>query len=90
VTFLPFSAAQPAAPVSLMLRNMVVAPGFTQAIQDVPPAASAATAAAIMGAYYPLAGVCPLATLASQGAAACLPAAPQAAVRGVRAAGTGG
>ena len=90
VTFLPFSAAQPAAPVSLMLRNMVVAPGFTQAIQDVPPAASAATAAAIMGAYYPLAGVCPLATLARQGAAACLPAAPQAAVRGVRAAGTGG
>jgi hypothetical protein len=76
VTFLPFSAAQPAAPVSLMLRNMVVAPGFTQAIQDVPPAASAATAAAVMGAYYPLAGVCPLATLASQGAQACLPATP--------------
>jgi hypothetical protein len=76
VTFLPFSAAQPAAPVSLMLRNMVVAPGFTQAIQDVPPAASAATAAAVMGAYYPLAGTCPLATLARQGAAACLPAIP--------------
>jgi hypothetical protein len=90
VTFLPFSAAQPAAPVSLMLRNMVVAPGFTQAVQDVPPAASAATAAAIMGAYYPLAGVCPLATLASRGAAACLPAAPQAAARGARAPGTGG
>jgi hypothetical protein len=76
VTFLPFSAAQPAAPVSLMLRNMVVAPGFTQAIQDVPPAASAATAAAVMGPYYPLAGTCPLATLARHGAEACLPAAP--------------
>lgn len=76
VTFLPFSAAQPAAPVSLMLRNMVVAPGFTQAIQDVPPAASAATAAAVMGAYYPLAGVCPLTALVSQGAEACLPATP--------------
>lgn len=73
VTFLPFSAAQPTAPVSLMLRNMVVAPGFTHAIQDVPPDASAATAAAVMGAYYPLAGVCPLATLASQGPEACLP-----------------
>jgi hypothetical protein len=59
-----------------MLRNMVVAPGFTQAVQDVPPGADAATAAAVMGPYYPLAGVCPLATLARQGAAACLPATP--------------
>jgi hypothetical protein len=71
VTFLPFSVAQPTAPVSLMLRNMVVAPGFTQAIQDVPPATPPA---AVMGAYYPLAGVCPLTTLVRWGAEACLPA----------------
>ncbi len=76
VTFLPFSAAQPAAPESLMLRNMVVAPGFAQAIQDVPPGASPATTAAIMGPYYPRAGICALATLASQGPEACLPGTP--------------
>ena len=76
VTFLPFSAAQPAAPESLMLRDMVVAPAFTQAIQDVPGDASPATAAAVMGPYYPQAGLCPVATLASQGPDACLPGTP--------------
>jgi hypothetical protein len=76
VTFLPFSASQPAAPESLMLRTMVVAPGFTQAIQDVPGDASPAAAAAVMGPYYPRAGLCPVATLTSQGPDACLPGTP--------------
>jgi hypothetical protein len=76
VTFLPFSAAQPAAPESLMLRNMLAVPGFAQAIQNVPPTASAATTAAIMGPYYPLAGSCALTTITSQGPEACLPGTP--------------
>jgi hypothetical protein len=59
-----------------MLRNMLVGPGFTRAIQDVPDKASPATTAAVMGAYYPRGGTCPLATLARRGAGACLAMAP--------------
>jgi hypothetical protein len=72
VTFLPFSTAQPTAKHVLLLRNMLVNPGFTEAVQDVPGNGNPASAATVMGPYYPRAAICPLATLASSGPAACL------------------
>jgi len=75
-TFIPFSSAEPTATHLLMLRNMLVSPGFAQAIENVPPGSSAATAAAVMGPYYPQAAVCPLATLAAKGPAACVAGTP--------------
>jgi hypothetical protein len=74
VTFLPFSAAHPAEVHFLSLRNMVASTGFAQAIQNVPDNGDPASAAAVMGPYYPRAAVCPLATLAARGAGACLAA----------------
>ncbi len=71
-TFLPFSTAQPTTRTVLLLRNMLVNTGFAEAIQNVPANRSAASATAVMGAYYPRAAICPLATLASAGPAACL------------------
>jgi hypothetical protein len=71
-TFLPFSTAQPATIHLLLLRNMLVNPGFTEAVQDVPGDGNPASAAAVMGPYYPRTAICPLATLASGGPAACL------------------
>jgi hypothetical protein len=70
-TFLPFSAADPTTAHILQLRDMVVSTGFAEAVQDVPANGSAAAAAAVMGPYYPRTAICPLATLASDGAAAC-------------------
>jgi hypothetical protein len=75
-TFIPFSTADPTTTHLLMLRNMLVSPGFAQAIQNVPPGSAAAAAAAVMGPYYPQAAICPLATLAAQGPAACVPGTP--------------
>ncbi len=60
-TFLPFSAAQPSTPQIFLLRNMLVAPGFV-VDQNVPQNGSPASAAPVMGAYYPRAVICPLAT----------------------------
>jgi hypothetical protein len=74
VTFLPFSNAEPTQAHKLNMRNMVANPAFGEAIQDVPANASAASAAAAMGSYYPQAAFCSLATLATGGAKACLPA----------------
>jgi hypothetical protein len=71
-TFLPFSTAYPTTKHVLMLRNMLVNPSFAEAVQNVPENGSPASAAAVMGAYYPRAAICPLATLASNGPAACL------------------
>lgn len=76
VTFLPFSSASPAAQHVILLRNMVVSPAFAQAVQNVPDNDDPAAAAGVMGAYYPRSGVCPLATLAGHGPAACLAATP--------------
>jgi hypothetical protein len=75
-TFLPFSTAQPAAEHVLLLRNMVVRRGFSEAIQNVPPDGNPASAARVMGGYYPRAAVCPLAALARRGVAACLASSP--------------
>ena len=71
-TFLPFSTAQPTTEHVLLLRNMLVNPSFTEAVQNVPENGNPASAAAVMGPYYPRAAICPLATLASSGPAACL------------------
>jgi hypothetical protein len=71
-TFLPFSTAQPTTTVDLLLRYIVVNPDFAEAIQNVPENGSAASAAAVMGPYYPRAAICPLTTLTSGGPAACL------------------
>lgn len=75
-TFLPFSTAFPATPHILLLRNMLISPGFSQAVQDVRPDWSPASAAEVMGPYYPRAAVCPLRTLAVSGPLACLAGAP--------------
>jgi hypothetical protein len=72
-TFLPFSSAQPTARHLIMLRNMLVSPGFAYSTRGVPPSDPSA-AAAVMGAYYPRAAVCSLSTLAARGPAGCLPA----------------
>ena len=71
-TFLPLSLADPAQAYVLSLRNMLPAPGFARAVQNVTPSSGAASAAAILGPYYPRIAFCPLATLAHGGPDACL------------------
>jgi hypothetical protein len=70
-TFLPFSTEYATTSHILFLRNMVVSPGFGQAIQSV-QGTTAESAAAAMGPYYPLTGICPLSTLIRSGPGACL------------------
>jgi hypothetical protein len=71
-TFVPFSTAQPTTTHLLVLRNMLANPDFAEAIQNVPAGGGAASAAQVMGQYYPQAAVCSLATLARGGVSACL------------------
>ena len=71
VTFLPFSTARPAATHRIILRNMVVDAGFAEAVQNVPEDGDPASAAAVMGGYYPVTKVCSLAALTSKGPAGC-------------------
>ena len=71
-TFLPFSTADPATPHLLFLRNMLANPGFAQAIQNVAQNGSPASAAAVMGPYYPRTAICPLSTLVRSGPRTCL------------------
>jgi hypothetical protein len=73
-TFLPFSAAQPTTLHVLLLRDMLANPDFAEAVQNVPQNGSPASAAAVMGPYYPRTAICPLTTLARGGAGACLAA----------------
>jgi hypothetical protein len=72
VTFLPFSATQPAGPYLLGLRNVLVSSSFAHSPQGITQADNPAAAAAVMGPYYPRTAVCPLATLAAHGPQACL------------------
>jgi len=72
VTFLPFSAAQPAQRYKLNMRNMLAERDFGEAVQDVPANGRSASAAAVMGPYYPRIASCPLATLAASGPAVCM------------------
>jgi hypothetical protein len=71
-TFLPFSTAYPTQIHYLLFRDMVANPDFAKAIQNVPDNGSPASAAAVMGPYYPRAAFCPLATLTHGGPQACL------------------
>jgi hypothetical protein len=71
-TFLPFSTADPTTPHVLFLRDMLANPGFAQAIQNVPPGGDPASAAAVMGPYYPRTAICPLSTLLRGGPGTCL------------------
>lgn len=70
-TFLPFSLDDPAQPYVLSLRNLLPSATFAEATQDVPTNASPASAAAVMGPYYPRIAFCSLATLAHSGVIAC-------------------
>jgi len=70
-TFLPFSSAQPTARHLVLLRNMLVSPGFAYSSQAVTQSNDPAATAAVMGAYYPRAAVCSLSALAARGAAGC-------------------
>jgi hypothetical protein len=72
VTFLPFSLDRPNVDHALLLRNMVAAPGFAQAIQNVPDDDNPASAKRVMGPYYPRVGTCALARLRAHGPGACL------------------
>jgi len=72
VTFLPLSAAQPAQRYKLNLRNMLAERDFGEAVQDVPANGRSASAAAVMGPYYPRIASCPLATLVASGPAVCM------------------
>lgn len=71
VTFLPFATNQTTPLYLLLLRNMLVSQGFPNSVQNVTQAQDPAAAAAAMGAYYPHAAVCPLATLVADGPQAC-------------------
>ncbi len=70
-TFLPFSTTYPTAPHLVLLRNLLPTEGFAEAVQNVPKDSPAETAAEIMGPYYPIVTVCPLAALVAEGPRHC-------------------
>jgi hypothetical protein len=76
-TFLPFSSTQttpqgrPWPLYLLLLRNILVSPGFTHSAQKVTQPTDAPAAAAAMGPYYPRVSICPLMTLTTKGLSAC-------------------
>ncbi|MER6314797.1 hypothetical protein ABT237_13635 [Streptomyces sp. NPDC001581] len=55
----------------LLMRNMLPAPGFTHAVQNVPPDGNPDTARDVMGAYYPEAVYCSTTLFEVGGADAC-------------------
>jgi hypothetical protein len=71
VTFLPYSNVQLLAKHTVLLRNMVVDPDFPQAVQNVPADGDPASAAMVMGPYYPTAKACTLAGLIARGPRSC-------------------
>jgi hypothetical protein len=75
VTFLPLSAVDPTQAYKLNLRYMLASPAFAEAVQDAPADGRSASAAAVMGAYYPRVAFCSLAVLAASGPMACMAAA---------------
>jgi hypothetical protein len=72
VTFLPLSSAKPTAVHVLTMRNTLVNPTFVASPQNVSQTGSPAAAAAVMGAYYPVARVCALSLLTAGGPQACV------------------
>jgi hypothetical protein len=73
-TFIPWSLADPGQPYKIYLRNMLPTPAFAEAIQNVPANGNPASAATVMGPYYPRLGFCSLKILAASGPGACLAA----------------
>jgi hypothetical protein len=71
-TFIPWSLADPGQPYKIYLRNMLPNPAFAEAIQNVPANGDPASAATVMGPYYPRLGFCSLRILAASGPDACL------------------
>jgi len=71
VTFLPFSLDNPRMPHAIMLRNMVVDPGFKEAIQNVPEDGNWESAAEVMGSYYPRITTCTVKSLIANGPDNC-------------------
>jgi hypothetical protein len=71
-TFVPFSLSQPSARHVVLLRNMLPVEGFTHAVQNVPQDGDPASAAAVMGDYYPTMTTCTLTTLTTRGIAGCV------------------
>jgi hypothetical protein len=72
VTFVPWSAARPTAQHVIFLRNMLAGSRFEQAIQNITEHEDPAAAQAVMGDYYPRDAICPLETLQTAGASACV------------------
>jgi hypothetical protein len=70
-TFLPFSTTQTAKVYLLLLRNMLVNPSFTHAVQNITRASEAPAASAAMGPYYPKISTCALSALIAKGLIAC-------------------
>jgi len=71
VTFLPLSAATPTDKHLLILRNMLAAPDFAEAIQRVPVGSKPAHTAEVMGDHYPRTAYCDLTALTDSGPDAC-------------------
>lgn len=71
VTFLPLSSATPTDKHLLILRNMLPADDFAEAIQRVPAGSDGTTTAQVMGAYYPRTAYCGLDALTASGTDAC-------------------
>jgi hypothetical protein len=70
-TFLPFSSTLPTKVYLLLFRQTLVSSSFTHSVLNLEKTDDPAAAAATMGAYYPRASVCPLATLTAHGVKAC-------------------
>ncbi len=70
-TFLPFSAAKPGVTHILIFREFLASPGLASAVQKVSQDRDPAATAAVMGAFYPRAAICSLATLVAGGVAGC-------------------
>jgi hypothetical protein len=71
LTFVPWSAARPAAQHVLFLRNMLANSRFAEAIQNVTAINDADGARAVMRSYYPETAVCALATLEAHHGCGC-------------------
>jgi hypothetical protein len=71
VTFLPFSTAHPTGLYLVAMRDILVSSSFADSPQAITQASDPAAAAAAMGAYYPRATVCSLATLTAHGPQGC-------------------
>jgi hypothetical protein len=71
-TFLPLDQSDPSQAYKINLRNMLPNQGFAEAVQHVPADNSPASAAAVMGLYYPETALCSIRIIQTGGVAKCL------------------